>query len=142
LDWLILVYVSVFIIAASFSVLVYYVIRTLKATELTLNNIASTVNDAEKQLNGVTYEVTELLKKTNKAADQIQQKTASLSKVSESLAEVGNEALEVQNELKSFLQNVAKNINKHNDGISQAVKLGSSALSLVKKWRSKNLKEE
>jgi uncharacterized protein YoxC len=142
LDWLILVYVSVFIIAASFSVLVYYVIRTLRATELTLNNIASTVNDAEKQLNGVTNEVTELLKKTNKAADQIQQKTASLSKVSDSLAEVGNEVLEVQNELKSFLQNVAKNINKHNDGISQAVKLGSSALSLVKKWRSKNLKEE
>jgi uncharacterized protein YoxC len=137
LDWIVLVYVSALIIAISFSVLVYYIIRTLKATEETLTSVSTTIKDVENQLGGVSTELTALLNKTNKAADQIQQQTASLSKVTNSLSEVGTEVIHVQNEVKNFLQNVSKNINRHNDGISQAIKFGSSTLSLLKKWRDK-----
>jgi uncharacterized protein YoxC len=139
MNWIIIVYISALIIAVSFSVLVYYIIRTLKSTERALDQVATSIKDVEEQVDGISQELTSILHKTNKAAEQIEKKSQGLTKIAASFSELGDEILTIQKDVKKFLQSVSKKINMHNDGISQAINLGSSAISFVKKWREKNL---
>ena len=71
---IIILYLSVALIAVAFLVLVIYLSKTLKSLQLTLKNVASTLEGLEGQMKGITTETAELLHKTNRLAEDIQEK--------------------------------------------------------------------
>lgn len=71
---IIILYLSAALIAVSFLILVIYLSKTLKSLQVTLNHVAATLEGVEGQMKGITAETTELLNKTNRLADDIQEK--------------------------------------------------------------------
>lgn len=61
---IIILYLSVALIAVAFLILVIYLSKTLKSVQMTLTNVASTLDGLEGQMKGITAETTELLHKT------------------------------------------------------------------------------
>lgn len=74
-------YISALIAAIAFAVLVIYLVKVLKETQRTMANVANTLEGLEKQMEGITVETTALLHKTNKLADDINQKSTRLNTV-------------------------------------------------------------
>ena len=60
---IIILYLSVALIAVAFLILVIYLSKTLKSVQMTLTNVASTLDGLEGQMKGITAETTELLHK-------------------------------------------------------------------------------
>jgi uncharacterized protein YoxC len=137
MDWMILVYGSVLIIAVAFAVLVYFAIRTLRALESTMTNVSTVIVDVEKQLSGVSHELTSILNKTNKAADEIQKKTMALKKVSTLYHEIVEDVIKIQQQFKSFTESVSNNFQMHNDGIAKVLKISDSVFRFIEKWKER-----
>ncbi len=76
---IIILYLSVALIAVAFLILVIYLSKTLKSVQMTLTNVASTLDGLEGQMKGITAETTELLHKTNRLAEDIQEKSEKLN---------------------------------------------------------------
>ena len=86
---IIILYLSVALIAVAFLILVIYLSKTLKSVQMTLTNVASTLDGLEGQMKGITAETTELLHKTNRLAEDIQEKSEKLNTVVHAVQEVG-----------------------------------------------------
>ncbi len=71
----IMLYIAALIAAVALAVLVIYTVITLKAMQRTMTNATDTLENLEVQMQGVTTETAELLKKTNKLADDVNQKS-------------------------------------------------------------------
>lgn len=74
-----ILYFSVALIAISFLILVIYLSKTFKTLQVTLDSVSKTLNGLEKQIDGVMSETTDLLKKTNALADDIQEKASAMT---------------------------------------------------------------
>ncbi len=89
---ILIVYLSVALIAIAFLILVIYLSKTLTSLEITLDSVANTLSDLEKQFDGVTSETTMLLHTTNYLASDIQQKAENLNRVVDAVKGVGTES--------------------------------------------------
>ena len=96
---IIILYLSVALIAVAFLILVIYLSKTLKSVQMTLTNVASTL-DYEGQMKGITAETTELLHKTNRLAEDIQEKSEKLNTVVHAVQEVGTSVQQFNTSIK------------------------------------------
>lgn len=129
-----ILYISVAVVAVAFVVLVIYIIQTLKSLTQTLNHISHTVESLEGQLQGVTKETENLLKKTNDLAADIQQKSKKLDSVVIAVEEVGH-TLQAFNHLVNSISNtVIQKVADNQDKISQVISWGKLAGELKDKW--------
>lgn len=62
------------IAALAFVVLVVFLARVLSNVNRTLGSVANTTENLERQLDGITMEVTALLHKTNRLVDNVEEK--------------------------------------------------------------------
>lgn len=131
----IILYLSVALIAIAFTILVVYASKTLKAMQLTMVNVAHTVDGLNKQMEGLTKETTELLGKTNKLADDLQQKSNSLNGVFDSVKELGTSIGGLNNSIKGISTTVSKTAEKQSDNIANAVQWGNVFIDLYTKWK-------
>ncbi|HLO12029.1 MAG TPA: DUF948 domain-containing protein [Pseudoneobacillus sp.] len=136
--------ISVAIIAAAFFVLVFYLVKTLKAVEGTLENVSKTLSGIENQLDGVTKETTLLLQKTNHLADDIQSKSDSLNTVVDAVTDVSITIHKFNDTLKNVTSSFDKQVEQNKDRISQVVQWSNVFLEIKEKWnlRKQGKKEE
>lgn len=135
---MIIVYISVAVLAVAFAVLVYYVSRTLKSAERTLNHVASTMEGLEKQLNGITSETAELLHRTNHLADEVGKKTQSFNTFFDSVKDVGESIQSVNRSLRTVSDKVSRETERQAGQVSQVVQWSQAAIDIWGRWKEKN----
>ncbi|MFP5114559.1 DUF948 domain-containing protein [Bacillaceae bacterium C204] len=131
----IILYLSVALIAIAFFVLVIFLSTTLKSFQVTLTSVSKTLDGLEKQLEGVTAETTILLQKTNALADDLKQKSESLTSVVESVKDVGTTVTKFNGTLQNITKNVDKQVEESKEKISQIVQWSNVILELRDKWQ-------
>lgn len=134
--------ISVAVIAAAFFVLVFFLVKTLKAVEGTLEHVSKTLAGIEHQLDGVTKETTILLQKTNTLADDLHAKSASLNTVVEAVKDVGTSIHKFNHSLKSVTTTLDKQVEQNKDKISQVVQWSNVFLEIKDKWNSRKKEKE
>lgn len=128
--------IAALIIAIAFLILVIYLVKTLKATEKTLNNVADTIDSFEKQLQGITRETTSLLQKTNHLAEDISEKSTKLNTVFDGFKEIGETIQNLNASLNELTNNIAKVADEDRDQVSQVVKWGAAIIDIWKRRKS------
>src|SRR5690625_793498 len=129
--------IAALIVAIAFAVLVVYLSQTLKSTQRTLDNVAGTLAGLEKQMNGITTETTELLKRKNQLADDIQEKSLKLNGVFDGIKGIGDTIKDFNESLAKISSNITTAASKDQDKTSQAVKWGIAILDIIKNKRKK-----
>ncbi len=133
----IILYLSVALIAIGFLVLVIYLARTLSSLQETLSSVSKTLIGVEKQLDGVTQETTALLQKTNALADDIQEKSKSLTSVVTAVKDVGSTVNKFNGTLKNLTDSFEIQVEENKEKISQIVQWSNVFLELKDKWNAK-----
>lgn len=133
----IILYASVALIAIAFSILVIYVIQTLKSLQATMVSVSKTLDGLEVQLDGVTKETTLLLQKTNTLADDIQSKSENLNTVVDAVKNVGQTVQTFNHSLQGVSQSVTKEIEKNEEKIAQIAQVGTILFEFRDKWKER-----
>ena len=133
----IILYLSVALIAIAFFVLVIFLSTTLKSFQVTLTSVSKTLAGLEKQLDGVTAETTILLQKTNALADDLKEKTESLTSVVDAVKDVGTTVTKFNGTLKNITKSVDTQVEESKEKISQIVQWSNVLLELKDKWQAR-----
>jgi len=133
----IILYLSVALIAIAFFVLVIFLSTTLKSFQVTLTSVSKTLAGLEKQLDGVTAETTMLLQKTNALADDLKEKTESLTSVVDAVKDVGTTVTKFNGTLKNITKSVDTQVEESKEKISQIVQWSNVILELKDKWQAR-----
>lgn len=139
---ILIVYISVAVIAVAFLILVIYFSRTLRSLQITLDHVAGTLSGLEKQMEGVTNETTALLHKTNKLAEDIQQKSERLNTVVDAVKDVGSSLQRFNNTVGNVTEEVSVQLEKNKTKISQVVQVGNAVIEIWDKWKDKKQRHE
>ncbi|BET54058.1 DUF948 domain-containing protein [Bacillus subtilis] len=134
---IIILYLSVALIAVAFLVLVIYLSKTLKSLQLTLKNVASTLEGLEGQMKGITTETAELLHKTNRLAEDIQEKSKKLNTVVHAVQGVGASVQQFNTSMKQAAGSVSASVRENQDKINQVVTWSQAAMEIWEKWKQK-----
>lgn len=132
-----LLYISALIAALAFAALVIYLIRTLKTANRTLDHVANTMAGLEKQVNGITKETEELLHRTNRLADDIQEKTEALNSVFSTVKELGESLSQVNHSIRHASNVVSTQTVQQSEQIAKVVQWGNAAIDLYAKFKRK-----
>ncbi|MBD1380152.1 DUF948 domain-containing protein [Metabacillus arenae] len=139
---IVVLYLSVALIAIAFTVLVVYLSKTLHSLNVTLTNVAGTLEGLEKQMQGITIETTDLLHKTNQLAEDIQHKSDRLNTVVAAVQDVGTSLQRFNQSVQKVSTTVSTNLEQNQDKISQVVQWGNTAMEIWEKWKMKKQKPE
>src|SRR5699024_6330330 len=104
----IVLYVAIIIAVIALVVLTIYIINTLKVTKQFLNDVTTTLDGIETQMKGVTDETTTLLTKTNRLADDVEEKSAKVDQLINGAKGIG----ETMNEFDQSLQQLTNSISR------------------------------
>ncbi|MDA7027269.1 DUF948 domain-containing protein [Bacillus sp. CLL-7-23] len=137
-----ILYLSVALIAVAFLILVIYISKTLNTVQTTLKHVASTLEGLEGQMKGITTETTELLHKTNRLAEDIQDKSLKLNTVVDAVQEVGTSIRQFNASIQQVSHTVTSVAEDNREKISQVVSWSNAALEIWNKWKRKRMKEE
>lgn len=132
----IILYIAALITAIAFAVLVGYLAITLKATQRTLDNVASTVESLEKQMEGITTETTALLNKTNKLAEDMHDKSTKLNGLFDGIKGIVETINDFNMSLRQISTHITTAASEDKDKAAQAVKWGAALIDLWKKRKN------
>ncbi|WAA10097.1 DUF948 domain-containing protein [Fervidibacillus albus] len=145
----VILYVSVGLVAVAFTVLVVYLISTLKTLSTTLDQISKTLDQAEAQLKEVTDEAGKLLKKTNAIAEDVQDKSEKFNTVMDGVQQVGKTIYRFNDSLQSFSENVTEQLKKNEEKAAQMIQwanivgeLQDKVAEIRQRKKRKNLQKE
>ncbi|MDE8564710.1 DUF948 domain-containing protein [Anoxybacillus rupiensis] len=124
----IILYLSVALVAIAFFILVVYLVKTLKRVQETLQSLTKTIEGMEKQVNEIGTETSQLLHKTNAAADDVQKKMESLNRLFDTVKQVGAT-------IQTFNDSLAKQLSSNEQKVIQAVQWGNAFLEIWGKWK-------
>ncbi|MGN1402261.1 MAG: DUF948 domain-containing protein [Bacillus sp. (in: firmicutes)] len=136
MEWI--VYVSVALVTVSFCLLVYHTVQTLKRTEKTLNRISSTLIAIKKETQGVTLELTMLLKKTNALADDFRRKSLDLQTATAAVKDIRLTVQEFQTVIREISESVKTYSLESQEKISRLFQLGQIIQEAKNAWRRRN----
>jgi len=128
-----LLYISAIIAALAFLVLVIYLAAVLVAVKKTMNNVASTLGSLEEQMRGITRETEELLNRTNRLAEDINEKSMKLNGVLDGVKGIGETIQDFSMSLRGISTSITQAASVNKDQAAQAVKWGAAVMSLWKK---------
>ncbi|GIP01073.1 hypothetical protein J14TS5_61580 [Paenibacillus lautus] len=87
--------ISVAIIAVAFAVLVFFLIKTLKAATQSLEKVTETLQDVQKTVDELTYEVKQTIRNTNDITVDVQHKMRQIDPVLDTVKNLGEALSEV-----------------------------------------------
>ncbi len=87
--------ISVAIIAVAFAVLVFFLIKTLKAATQSLEKVTETLQDIQKTVDELTYEVKQTIRNTNDITVDVQHKMRQIDPVLDTVKNLGEALSEV-----------------------------------------------
>ncbi|MGO4531673.1 DUF948 domain-containing protein [Paenibacillus sp. 2TAF8] len=86
---------SVALIAVAFAVLVFFLIRTLKSAQSSLDNVSQTLQEVQKTIDELSYEVKQTVRHANDITVDVQHKMKKIDPVMESVENLGEVLSEV-----------------------------------------------
>ncbi len=86
---------SVALIAVAFAVLVFFLIRTLKSAQSSLDNVSETLQEVQKTIDELSYEVKQTVRHANDITADVQHKMKKIDPVMESVENLGEVLSEV-----------------------------------------------
>ncbi|MDQ0495031.1 MULTISPECIES: DUF948 domain-containing protein [Paenibacillus] len=87
--------ISIFIIAIAFAVLVIFLIKTLKAAQGSLDKVTLTLQDVQKTVDELSYEVKQTVRHANDITADVDHKLKQIEPVMESVKNLGEVLSEV-----------------------------------------------
>ncbi|MGG3283653.1 DUF948 domain-containing protein [Paenibacillus solani] len=87
--------ISVAIIALAFAVLVFFLIKTLKAATQSLEKVTSTLQEVQKTVDELTYELKQTIRNTNDITVDVQHKMKQIDPVMDTVKNLGEALSEV-----------------------------------------------
>lgn len=87
--------ISVAIIALAFAVLVFFLIKTLKAATQSLEKVTQTLQEVQKTVDELTYELKQTIRNTNDITIDVQHKMKQIDPVLETVKNLGEALSEV-----------------------------------------------
>lgn len=107
--------ISVAVIAVAFTVLVVFLVKTLKAAEASLDKTTQTLQEVQKTIDELSYEVKSVVRQANQITGDLQHKMEQIDPVLESVKNVGdilNEVTLATKQVSSALIDKIKNSSK------------------------------
>ncbi|GEL77189.1 DUF948 domain-containing protein [Tenuibacillus multivorans] len=132
-----ILHISALIASIAFLILVIYISYTLVSVRKTFHHMANTTEALEKQMQGITHETTELLKKTNYMAADISGKTDKLDVLFDGVKGIGQTVQEFNESLQKLSDELKEQASEHAEKTSQTIKWGEAAIHLWKKYKDK-----
>lgn len=90
-----LIEISVLIIAAAFAILVFYLIKTLKAATNSLDKVTQTLQEVQTTIDELSYEVKQTIRNTNDITEDVQHKMKQIDPVMVTVKNLGEALSEV-----------------------------------------------
>ncbi|MEX3618632.1 MULTISPECIES: DUF948 domain-containing protein [Paenibacillus] len=87
--------ISVAIIAVAFAVLVFFLIKTLKAATQSLEKVTQTLQEVQKTVDELSYEVKQTIRNTNDITVDVQHKMKQIDPVMDTVKNLGEALSEV-----------------------------------------------
>ena len=87
--------ISVAVIAAAFAVLVFFLIKTLKAATVSLEQVNQTLQEVKKTIDELSYEVKQTIRNTNDITVDVQHKMKQIDPVMNTVKNLGEALSEV-----------------------------------------------
>lgn len=144
-----LIEISVAVIALAFVVLVVYVVKTLMATEKSMNQLNDNLLQMKEQVDQLSKESAELIKNTNMVTVDLHKKSKSLDGLFSSIEETGqalhqvtSSVREVSTTLSNSFKQSAQYSMQHQDRITEILKYVSLGLNLWQQWQAQKKEPE
>lgn len=132
-------YIAIIIALIALVVLVFFVINTLKVTKETLNEVSTTLQGLESQLDSVTSETTQLISKTNRLAEDFEQKSQKMNGLFDGAKGIGDTISEFDRSLKQLTDSIQRASKEDQAKANEAVKWGTSVLDyFIKRKNTKH----
>lgn len=87
--------ISVAVIAVAFAVLVFFLIKTLKAATSSLDKVTQTLQEVQKTIDELSYEVKQTIRNTNDITVDVQHKMKQIDPVMDTVKNLGEALSEV-----------------------------------------------
>ncbi|WP_414046048.1 DUF948 domain-containing protein [Macrococcus equi] len=123
------------IAAIAFLVLCVFLGLTLMSVKKNLDHVAKTLDGVEGQIQGITRESTDLLHKTNRLAEDVQDKAARLNTVVDAVSGIGSTVQNLNSSVDNVTTSITHNISQNEDKIAQVVQWSNVAMEVADKWQ-------
>lgn len=124
---IVILYIAALIFSLAFAALVIFIIVSLNPI---LKEVDDTLSVMKEEVNNITVESTELLKKTNRLADDIENKSAKLNGLFDGIKGIGETVKDLNTSIKQVSTKVSTTLTKEQDKIAQFTKWGTALLNL------------
>ncbi|QQK77357.1 DUF948 domain-containing protein [Salicibibacter cibarius] len=135
-----IVYISVAIVAVAIVVLIVYIIQTLKSAQGVVKQLGNTADAVEKQLQGITSETENLVKTTNRLAEDFESKSESLEGLFATAEDLGKTTERVSDSIQHMSRTVSQEADRNSEQVAQVVQWGSACIDLYEKWKNRRNK--
>lgn len=130
------------IAAIAFLILCVGIVIVLLSVKKNLDHVAKTLDGVEGQIQGITRESTDLLHKTNRLAEDVQDKSARLNTVVDAVKGIGGSVQNLNTSVDRVTTSVTNNIANNQDQIAQVVKWSNVAMEVADKWQMRKKRRE
>lgn len=137
----IILYASIALIAVSFFILVIYIAKTLTVLQETIRRLTATIDHLDKEVQGITTETTQLLKKTSALADEVQKKVEGLNSLVHAVSDVGATVQSFNRSLRQISSTVTAKVENHREKVTKVMQWGNAFIEIWEKWRERKQKK-
>ncbi|SDI78976.1 DUF948 domain-containing protein [Natribacillus halophilus] len=137
-----IVYISIAIVAIALVVLIFYIIQTLKSAQGVVKQLGNTADAVEKQLQGITTETENLVKTTNRLAEDFESKSESLEGLFSTAEDLGKSTEQVSDSIQNITHTVSQEAERNAEQVARVVQWGNACIDLYDKWKQRRNKEE
>jgi uncharacterized protein YoxC len=137
----IILYASIALIAVSFFILAVYIARTLTVLQETIRRLTAAIDHLDKEVQGITTETTQLLKKTNALADDVQKKVEGLNSLVHAVSDIGATVQSFNRSLRQISSTVTMKAENHREKAAKVMQWGNAFIEIWEKWRERKQKK-
>lgn len=137
----IILYASIALIAISFFILVIYIARTLTVLQETIRRLTAAIDHLDKEVQGITTETTQLLKKTNALADEVQKKVEGLNSLVHAVSDISTTVQSFNRSLQQVSACVTKQVETHREKVVKVMQWGNAFMEIWEKWKERKQKK-
>ncbi|MFI2858013.1 DUF948 domain-containing protein [Paenibacillus sp. JSM ZJ436] len=123
--------ISIAVIAVAFAVLVFFLIKTLKAATVSLDKVTQTLQEVQKTIDELSYEVKQTIRNTNDITVDVQHKMKQIDPVMNTVKNLGEALSEVTYAVKEVSAGVVSKFRQSRENKNKSGSLPQPSSSAV-----------
>lgn len=132
-------YIVVLVIALAFAGAVVFLAKILTNLKKTLSNVADLVEEIQEPINGIASESNLMLHKTNKLAEDMNEKTSRMNPIVDAFKGIGESIIDFTKTMKSASRQVIITADRNKTQINQALNFLLMSFKLSKKVKREKI---